>query len=53
MLEYACRLGGMVQPGLVFINMKKYPINTKVVVTVLMIVWYILEIISKVVQLLR
>ena len=32
---------------------KKSLINTKVVVTVLMIVWYILEIISKVVQLLR
>ncbi len=41
------------QPGQAFINMKKYPINTKVVVTGLAIVWYILEIISKVVQLLR
>ena len=34
-------------------RIKNPPINTKVVVTVLMIVWYILEIISKVMQLLR
>ena len=32
---------------------KKSPINTKAVVAVLAIVWYILEIILKVVQLLR
>ena len=32
---------------------KKSPINTKAVVAVLAIVWYILEIITKVVQLLR
>ena len=44
----------MVQPVSGFFTMfKKSPKTTKAVVTVLMIVWYILEIISKVVQLLR
>ena len=43
----------MVQPGQAFINMKKYPINTKAVVTVLMIVWYVLEIVKTVIELLR
>ena len=42
----------MVQPVAFFVMNKKTP-TTKAVVTVLMIVWYILEIISKVVQLLR
>ena len=45
--------GGMVQPVSGFFTMfKKYP-NPKAVVTVLAIVWYILEILTKIVQLLR
>jgi len=45
----------MVQPvdGFFLLCLKKSPINTKAVVAVLAIVWYILEIITKVVQLLR
>ena len=45
--------GDMVQPGRLSRKMKKHPINTEAVVTVLAIVWYVLEIITKMVQLLR
>ena len=43
----------MVQPGQASSNMINTPKTTKAVVTVLMIVWYILEIVKTVIELLR
>ena len=42
----------MVQPVAFFVMNKKTP-TTKAVVTVLMIVWYVLEIVKTVIELLR